>query len=172
MKGCNYCHLGRPAAPPSSSLLAVYFYIHLSRSSSARRNHGWFRCRLPCGECRRRRRRQGLRLIPNWQQLPGHDADMGMQGLVVTKGFSLVEVMISLVLLSFLMMGTYVMVDNSQRTKETVSTEDRAMLQVQMAFNRLEADFSQIYSPAYFAPQRKRRRLKEIFIWPPNSSPR
>ena len=73
------------------------------------------------------------------------------------RGFSLIEVMISLVLLSFLMMGTYTMVDNSQRTKDSVITEDRSVLQIQMALNRLEADFSQIYSPAYFSQEKEKK---------------
>ena len=72
-------------------------------------------------------------------------------------GFSLIEMMISLIILSFLMMGIYTMVDNSQRTKDVVTTEDRALLQVQMALNRLESDVSQIYSPRYFTSRQEKK---------------
>ena len=90
--------------------------------------------------------------------LHNRDANIEWSGMFVTKGFSLIEVMISLVLLAFLMMGAYVMVDNSQRTKDSVTVEDRTMLQAQMALNRLEADFSQLYSPAYFVQEKKEKR--------------
>ena len=77
------------------------------------------------------------------------------------KGFSLIEVMISLIILSFMMLGTYTMVDNSQRAKDSVTVEDSTLLQVQMALNRFEADFSQIYSPRYFASKQNKKK-KEL----------
>ena len=74
-------------------------------------------------------------------------------------GFSLLEVIMSLVLLSFMMLGTYTMIDNSQNAKDSVTVEDNALLQVQMALNRLESDFSQIYSPIYYSPKSKARKV-------------
>ena len=80
------------------------------------------------------------------------------------KGFSLIEVMISLVILSFLMMSIYTIVDNSQRTKDAITLEDNSVLRVQMAFNRLDSDFSQIYSPSYFSAKKEEKKSStEVF---------
>ena len=78
-------------------------------------------------------------------------------------GFSLLEVMMSLVVLSFLMLGTYAMVNNSQDAKQSVTVEDNAVLQVQLALNRLESDFSQIYSPIYFSSRNKNNSSAEVY---------
>ena len=88
----------------------------------------------------------------------------------VTKGFTLIEVMISLVIMSFLMMGIYAMVDNSQRAKDSVLIEDNSVLQVQLALNRFNSDFSQIYSPLYFSgklkkPLRETEQSSKQFPW-------
>ena len=76
-------------------------------------------------------------------------------------GFSLIEMMISLVILSFLMMGVYTMVDNSQNAKDSITVEDNAVLQVQLALNRLDSDFSQIYSPLYFSAKKGLKHSSE-----------
>lgn len=83
------------------------------------------------------------------------------------KGFSLIEVLISLVILSLLMISLYALVDTSQKRKDRITLEDREILQAQLAFNRIDADFSQIYSPLYFSklPSRQRR-----LRYPPPSS--
>ena len=93
-----------------------------------------------------------------------------MRALRFFTGFSLIEVMISLVILSFLIMGIYAMVDNSQRAKDSVTLEDNSALQAQLALNRLDTDFSQMYSPLYFSGKstkslKENEQVSEQFPW-------
>lgn len=68
-----------------------------------------------------------------------------------SKGFTLIEVMIAITLLSLLMISIFSITDSSITTKDEVTREDREYLQVQTALHRLEMDLSQIYSPLYFS---------------------
>lgn len=65
------------------------------------------------------------------------------------SGFTLVEVLISILLLAFISLETFKLVDNSTSTKENVLREDRALLQSIVATGRLDSDISQLYSPLY-----------------------
>jgi prepilin-type N-terminal cleavage/methylation domain-containing protein len=65
------------------------------------------------------------------------------------SGFTLVEVLISILLLAFISLQTFKLVDNSTNTKENVLREDRALLQSLIATGRLDSDISQLYSPLY-----------------------
>ncbi len=67
------------------------------------------------------------------------------------QGFTLVEILIAIVLLSFLMIGVFSITDNSATTIERVTREDADFAQVGTVINRLEMDFSQLYSPLYFS---------------------
>ncbi len=65
------------------------------------------------------------------------------------SGFTLLEIIIAMTVLSFLMAFLYTIVDDSTRTKNDVISEDQDFLQVQTALHRMNLDFSQIYSPLY-----------------------
>ena len=65
------------------------------------------------------------------------------------KGFTLVEVMISITILMFISFATYKMVDTNVDTKERVVKEDRQTIQSLVAIGRLDSDISQIYNPLY-----------------------
>ena len=65
------------------------------------------------------------------------------------KGFTLIEVLIALVLMSILMTAIYSFVDTSLKTKERVISEDREYLEVFTALTRIERDLSQYYNPRY-----------------------
>jgi prepilin-type N-terminal cleavage/methylation domain-containing protein len=67
------------------------------------------------------------------------------------NGFTLMEVLIAITILSFIMVSIITIQDNSQTTKDRVLSEDRDWLQVETAFSRLEWDFSQIFSPLYYS---------------------
>lgn len=67
------------------------------------------------------------------------------------KGFTLIEVMIALAILSFIMIAVISITDSSQETASRVVSEDRELLQVETALSRLEWDFSQIWSPLHFS---------------------
>ena len=75
-----------------------------------------------------------------------------LQNILITEnGFTLIEVLIAITILSFIMLGVISFTDSSQTTAEEVIREDREMLQLETAMSRLEWDFSQIYSPLYFS---------------------
>jgi len=64
-------------------------------------------------------------------------------------GFTLIEVLIAIVILSFIAFSTYRMVDSNITMKETVAREDRAVIQSVTAVGRLDSDFSQIFTPLF-----------------------
>ncbi|MCR9206491.1 MAG: prepilin-type N-terminal cleavage/methylation domain-containing protein [Halobacteriovoraceae bacterium] len=72
-------------------------------------------------------------------------------GIKREEGFTLIEVLIALALLSFMMVGIYTVTDNSINTKDTVIKEDREFLQLYTFTHRLHQDISQMYSPLYFS---------------------
>lgn len=67
------------------------------------------------------------------------------------EGLTLLEIMISIVLLSFVMLGVVAIIDNSQNTKDRTVQFDRDNLQIETAMARMEWDFSQIWSPLYYS---------------------
>lgn len=74
-----------------------------------------------------------------------------MKILKRNSGFTLIEILLAITLLSLMMLGVYQIVDDSILTKDRVIAEDREFLQVETAFHRFELDFNQIYSPLYFS---------------------
>jgi len=64
-------------------------------------------------------------------------------------GFTLIEVLIAIMLLAFISLQTFRMIDNSTDTKENVLREDQQLMQTLTAVSRLDSDISQLYSPLY-----------------------
>jgi len=71
-------------------------------------------------------------------------------------GFTLMEVMIAITILSFIMIAVVSTTDSSQQVKDRVLKEDKERLQVETALSRFEWDFSQIYSPLYFSHEMRK----------------
>jgi len=69
------------------------------------------------------------------------------------SGFTLVEVLIAIVLISFITLFGYQMVDSNITTKETVTKEDGEIVQVVTALSKIERDFSELYSPLFYSPK-------------------
>lgn len=69
--------------------------------------------------------------------------------LVSQGGFTLVEVMIAITILSFISFATYKMVDTNTETKDKVVEEDRQTVQSLTAVGRIDSDISQIYNPLF-----------------------
>jgi prepilin-type N-terminal cleavage/methylation domain-containing protein len=65
------------------------------------------------------------------------------------SGFTLIEVLISITILSFISLYTFKMVDNSTDTRDRVVKEDQILLQTLTAVSRIDIDFSQIYNPLF-----------------------
>ncbi|MFN8370860.1 MAG: type II secretion system protein [Bacteriovoracaceae bacterium] len=74
------------------------------------------------------------------------------------NGFTLIEVLISMVLLSFVMLGVIGITNNSVNTKDKVLSEDKEKLQVEVALSVFEWDFTQIYSPLFFSERYKQEK--------------
>jgi len=77
------------------------------------------------------------------------------------SGFTLMEVLIAITILSFIMVAVVTITDSSLNMKERILMEDRESLQVETAFSRIEWDFSQIYSPLYFSHAMEPTNLTE-----------
>lgn len=66
-----------------------------------------------------------------------------------SQGFTLIEVIIAITVLSFISYSTYQMIDSNTSTKDRVITEDRQVVQTLTTIGRLESDISQIYNPLF-----------------------
>jgi prepilin-type N-terminal cleavage/methylation domain-containing protein len=67
------------------------------------------------------------------------------------RGFTLIEVLISITILSFIMIGVINFTQSTYETSDRVTREDKELLQIETAMSRLEWDISQVYSPLYFS---------------------
>ncbi|MCP4913140.1 MAG: prepilin-type N-terminal cleavage/methylation domain-containing protein [Oligoflexia bacterium] len=73
------------------------------------------------------------------------------------SGFTLIEIMIALVLMSFISIGVFTITTNNLETKDMVTNEDRAFFQSYGAFDRISRDIEQLWSPYYYdAPKAKK----------------
>ncbi len=68
------------------------------------------------------------------------------------SGFTLIEVLISIVLMAFVAFTTIQLTDSSITTRDNVTKEDRELMQIVTLMNRLEADFQEYYTPLFFDP--------------------
>ncbi len=64
-------------------------------------------------------------------------------------GFTLIEVLIAILILSFISLYASKMIDENITTKEKVTSEDKDLMQTLTALNRIEADFNEFYSPLF-----------------------
>lgn len=69
--------------------------------------------------------------------------------LSTQEGFTLIEVMISITILSFISYATFRMVNTNTDTKDRVIKEDRQTVQTLTAIGRLDSDITQIYNPLF-----------------------
>ena len=66
------------------------------------------------------------------------------------KGFTLIEILVSVTVLGLMTLGTISFSDFVMNTSTKNVADDRDFLQIEMAMSRLEFDISQLYSPLYF----------------------
>lgn len=69
--------------------------------------------------------------------------------LLNDQGFTLIEVIIAITVLSFISFSTYQMIDNSSNAKENVTKEDQQIIQTLTVVGRIDSDISQIYNPLF-----------------------
>lgn len=67
------------------------------------------------------------------------------------SGFTLIEILIAITILSFMTMGVVSITQNAADTMERTTILNKNNLQIETALSRFEWDFSQIYSPLYFS---------------------
>jgi prepilin-type N-terminal cleavage/methylation domain-containing protein len=71
--------------------------------------------------------------------------------LSIENGFSLLEIMIAIVLLTVITFTVVSIQDNAQNTKERTLQFNEDNLAIESAMSRIEADFLQIYSPLFYS---------------------
>jgi len=72
-----------------------------------------------------------------------------------SAGFTLIEVLIATTILAFISFTTYQLINQNTDSKDKVISEDQDFLTVQSAFNRIESDFNELYSPLFFSSREK-----------------
>jgi len=77
------------------------------------------------------------------------------------QGFSLLEILISLTVLSFITLSIATFTDSSIDTSIEVTKEDNEAMQIETAMARFEWDIAQSYSPLYFDHKMKPDQLSE-----------
>lgn len=75
-----------------------------------------------------------------------------------SDGFTVLEILIAITILSMMMFGVINVSNNSFETKDRILSEDKEYLQVETALARIEWDFSQIYTPLYFSTIPKKKK--------------
>lgn len=71
------------------------------------------------------------------------------------KGLTLIEIIVSLAILSMIMINVIEVTDDSISGKDSIIAEDRELLQIVTALDRFDWDFSQIYTPMYHTQEFK-----------------
>lgn len=67
------------------------------------------------------------------------------------QGMTLIEVMIAIVLLSFVILGVTSITEDSQNAKDRTVQTDRDNMQIETVMSRLDWDISQAYSPLFYS---------------------
>lgn len=67
------------------------------------------------------------------------------------KGFTLLEILIAIIILSFITFGVVQITDDAVNTKERTLQINEDNLQIETALARMDWDFSQAFSPLYFS---------------------
>ena len=70
------------------------------------------------------------------------------------KGFSLLEILISITLLAIMMVYVIDITNDGLDTKDTVLAEDQDLFQVEMAIHRITNDLSNMYNPLFYAAKK------------------
>ena len=88
------------------------------------------------------------------------------------NGFTLIEILVAIAILSFISIGVFQILDNTIDTQSTVTKEDKEFIQLQTGIRRLESDFEKIYTPLYFDfPKVEESKIKEICLQPRGAKP-
>lgn len=78
-------------------------------------------------------------------------ARLSLKSQVGEQGFTLIEILIAIAILSFMALGVFQIVSQSTDTAEKVTVEDDEFVQIVAALKKFERDFTTIYSPLYFS---------------------
>ena len=72
-----------------------------------------------------------------------------------SPGFTIIEVLIAMVLLSMIMVYSITSIDNNTQITENVISEDRELMSVVASLERINMDIVQIYSPLYYSYEKR-----------------
>ena len=67
-----------------------------------------------------------------------------------SNGLSLIEVLVALVLFSFIMIAVFTLTDSASKAKEQITSEDSETLRIETVLSRIDWDISQMYTPLYY----------------------
>lgn len=83
----------------------------------------------------------------------------------MNKGFSILEILIAISILSMISLGVISLTNNATETKDRIIKEDRDKLQILSALSIFEWDFSHLYSPLFFSKklEMKGRITEQMF---------
>jgi prepilin-type N-terminal cleavage/methylation domain-containing protein len=73
----------------------------------------------------------------------------GQSKLENSAGFTLLEVLIAILILAFISLSAYKMIDENTTAKDKITTEDRDYMQTLTALTRIESDFNEFYTPLF-----------------------
>jgi prepilin-type N-terminal cleavage/methylation domain-containing protein len=86
------------------------------------------------------------------------------------KGFTLIEVLVAIAILSFISLGVFQILDDTISTQDSVTKEDKEFIYIQTGLRRLETDFERIFSPLFFDfPKITSKKEQESFSYSPES---
>ena len=74
--------------------------------------------------------------------------------VVSIEGFTLIEVLVAIAILSFISLGVFQILDNTINTQDSVTKEDKEFIYIQSSLRRLESDFEKFYSPLFLISQK------------------
>ena len=66
------------------------------------------------------------------------------------NGFTLIEILVAIAILSFVSIGIFSIVDNSIDSQSNISSEDKEFVSIQSALRRLEIDFERLHTPLFY----------------------
>ncbi|MEC7181539.1 MAG: hypothetical protein VXW15_02405, partial [Bdellovibrionota bacterium] len=84
------------------------------------------------------------------------------------SGLSLIEVIVSITLLSYIMVEVLRSTDQATAIKDKIIVGDNEIIQTEMAMERLNLDLTQIYSPLYFSGPKKPQRRQNRYSYQDN----
>ena len=70
-------------------------------------------------------------------------------------GFTLIEVLVAIAILSFISLGVFQILDDTINTQDSVTKEDKEFIYIQSGLRRIESDFEKNFFSTFFSISQK-----------------